>query len=469
MLDYPSDVFSFAKKGATSFHTSEELWSNPLKIKTSMTPQQYNEIKTGWDLLLDIDSPFLDYGKIAAKLLIKELENHGIQNIGIKFSGSKGFHIIVPFAAFPKTFDGQKTKDNFPNFPRAIATYLFHKIKNPMNQEIVRLSGKQKLIEQGELVSEHSCPTCNNPTIKKTFHKYACPNIKCKSEIESTVKKKTDMLCPSCNTKMNLISSTAEDFCAQCKVSTVKFKATKSREVFKEEITIQSTKDAIDVVLVSPRHLFRAPYSLHEKTALASIPISPEQLNDFKMSDANPQKIKKIKTFLPPSRESEAEQLLIKALRFHQKNAPKESANHIGTSGVDINIKGLKINETIFPTTIKNLLKGAKRDGRKRMLSLLLSFLTSLKLDIHNIETIIQNWNKKNYTPLPDSYVRGQINWSFKNPRLPPNYDKPIYKELDSTFKRPGAKNPVPETIKTAFRQHATLQGNMNKKSGPEI
>ena len=77
-LDYPQDILAQAKRGATSFHTSEEIWSNPLDIKTEMTPQEYNQIKTGWDLLIDIDSPFLDYGKIAAKLLLEQLEIHGI-------------------------------------------------------------------------------------------------------------------------------------------------------------------------------------------------------------------------------------------------------------------------------------------------------------------------------------------------------------------------------------------------------
>ncbi len=87
-FDYPSDIINSARQGATSFHCSEEIWQNPLDINTDMTPQQYNEIRTGWDLLIDIDSPFLDYGKIAAKLRIKELERHGIINYGIKFSGS---------------------------------------------------------------------------------------------------------------------------------------------------------------------------------------------------------------------------------------------------------------------------------------------------------------------------------------------------------------------------------------------
>lgn len=468
VLDYPQDIFNLAKNGATSFHCSEEIWSDPLKIKTEMTPQQYNEIKTGWDLLLDIDSPYLDYGKIAAKLLIKELQNHGIKNIGIKFSGSKGFHIIVPFIAFPEEFNGEKTKDNFPDFPRAIAAYLFHKIKRPMNEAVVKLTGKQNLIDQGELISEHTCPKCGQPTIKKSFHTYSCPNIKCKSQIQSTIKKKVDMLCPSCNTKMNLTKSIEEDFCETCKISTAKFKAMNSYETFNEEITIQSTKDAIDVVLVSPRHLFRAPYSLHEKTALSSIPITIDQLEDFKMSDADPDKIKQTSSFLPDSVPGEAEYLLSQALKFQEKNSPKEEPKKEFT-GESINIKGLKITEDLFPTVIKNILKGTKSDGRKRALSLLLAFLTSLELDLPYIETTIQKWNQKNYAPLPESYIRGQLNWSAKNSRLPPNYDKPLYKELDPKFKAPtNHKNPVPQTIKKAFQAKGNFKEDFYVKEKPK-
>ena len=88
MLDYPTDVLNSTKKGATSFHCSEELWTDPLKLSTEMTPEQANELRAGWDFLIDIDSKYLDYSKIAAKLLIKALEYHGVKNIGIKFSGS---------------------------------------------------------------------------------------------------------------------------------------------------------------------------------------------------------------------------------------------------------------------------------------------------------------------------------------------------------------------------------------------
>ncbi|MBT6182536.1 hypothetical protein HOI04_01490, partial [archaeon] len=135
-FDYPSDVFNAAKQGATSFHCSEEIWENPLDINTDMTPEQYNEIKIGWDFIIDIDSKYLDYSKIAAEEIIKVLNGHGVKNFGIKFSGSKGFHLIVPFKSFPSEMNNELTKDNFPLWPRMIAGYVFSQIRNPMNKRI---------------------------------------------------------------------------------------------------------------------------------------------------------------------------------------------------------------------------------------------------------------------------------------------------------------------------------------------
>ncbi|MCD4770885.1 hypothetical protein K8R30_00535 [archaeon] len=458
-FDYPSDILNQAKQGATSFHCSEEIWTNPLDINTDMTPQQYNEIRTGWDLIIDIDSPYLDYGKIAAHLLIKELENHGIQNIGIKFSGSKGFHIIVPFKAFPESVDGVKTKDQFPDWPRAIAQYLFNKIRNPMNEEILKLSSKEKLKEQGELVSEHTCPKCSQPTIKKKFWKYRCPDIKCKTEIESPIKKKVVMSCPSCNAKMKLEGKREVDFCKVCKINTAKLEATSSyggvqqqnlQEQFKEEITIKSTEDSVDIVLVSSRHLFRAPYSLHEKTAYASIPIDKSQIQTFSPSDAEPIKITKIKSFMPNSIKDEATKLLTKALKEAEKNKPKETQKKYDGKGIDL--KGLTITEEMYPPIIKKLLLGIPNDGRKRALSLMLAFFTSLEFPQDYIEEKIEIWNNKNYAPLKQGYIKSQIAWSLKNKRLPPNYDKPIYKEFGITAPPiPGMKNPINYTIKRAF------------------
>jgi hypothetical protein len=90
-FQYPSDIFEFTKKGATSFHCSEELWSDPLEISTELSQKEFNEIRVGWDLLLDIDSPYLEYSKIFADLLVKTLKSHKIKNFGVKFLVQKGF------------------------------------------------------------------------------------------------------------------------------------------------------------------------------------------------------------------------------------------------------------------------------------------------------------------------------------------------------------------------------------------
>ena len=43
-----------------------------------------------------------------------------VKNLGLKFSGGKGFHILVPWKAFPKFLSGNQTKDLFPEVPRKL-------------------------------------------------------------------------------------------------------------------------------------------------------------------------------------------------------------------------------------------------------------------------------------------------------------------------------------------------------------
>ena len=135
-LQYPGDVLAMVKKGATSFHCSEELWDDAMKLSTGLNENQLNELRIGWDLLLDIDSKYIDYSKISAELIINLLKFHGVKNVGIKFSGSKGFHIIIPWNSFPKEVNGVKTRDMFPEWPRIITSYITEKIKEKLLVEI---------------------------------------------------------------------------------------------------------------------------------------------------------------------------------------------------------------------------------------------------------------------------------------------------------------------------------------------
>ena len=137
-LQYKNDILELVKKGATSFHVSEELWSNPLALEPTLRRQELDQLRKGWDLILDIDCEILDYSAIAADLLIKALRHSGISSITCKFSGNHGFHIAVPFEAFPEKVNNVPTKDLFPEAPRKIAEYLQEKIRKYLSKSILK-------------------------------------------------------------------------------------------------------------------------------------------------------------------------------------------------------------------------------------------------------------------------------------------------------------------------------------------
>ena len=136
-LMYLGDILELAKKGTTSLHVSEERWEDPLDLKPGMTKKQLDSNRIGWDLILDIDTIYWDYAKLTAYYLIEALKFHDVENFSIKFSGSKGFHIGVPFEAFPDEVNGVKTKDLFPEGLRVIAAYLQDMISDMLRQKIL--------------------------------------------------------------------------------------------------------------------------------------------------------------------------------------------------------------------------------------------------------------------------------------------------------------------------------------------
>src|SRR4030042_3266280 len=69
VLKYPNDILDLAKQGATSFHASEELWINPLQLDPMLSRKELEQLRSGWDLVLDIDCEVLEYSALAADLL----------------------------------------------------------------------------------------------------------------------------------------------------------------------------------------------------------------------------------------------------------------------------------------------------------------------------------------------------------------------------------------------------------------
>ena len=281
--------------------------------------------------------------------------------------------------------------------------------------------------------------------------KYVCSNPQCRTEVNSMVEiRKKTIRCPSCKGDLKKVGE-KEVYVAESN----KDNSEKHPELFEKRPTIKSVIDSVDIVLVSSRHLFRAPYSLHEKTALASVVIDKEEIENFKPSDADPLKVE-IKDFNPNCKEGEAKELLLQALDWAKKKEPETKK----FTGKSIDVKNLTITEDMFPDCIKKILEGVKHDGRKRCLSILLAFFSTLGFPRDYIETKIEEWNKKNYKCLRQGYIKSQIEWYLKNPRMPPNYDKPIYRELNILGDTHGVKNPINFTIKQAIRAKALRKQN---------
>jgi|FLOH01.1.fsa_nt_gi hypothetical protein len=361
IIQYVSDILDFAKKGATSFHCSEEIWHNPLQISTGLKKSDLDELRKGWDLVLDIDCQLLEYSKIAAFYAIKVLKHHGIKSITCKFSGNKGFHIAVPFESFPNNVGGKQTSDLFPEAPRRIAAYIKYLIKDPVSASIMRLE---------------------------------------KNSFETIVKKSGKSASEIIRFELNEFGDKVEKLNA---------------EPFLD----------IDTILISSRHLFRMPFSFHEKSELVSIPINIDEILSFKKEFAKPENVVVNQEFLSRTVEkNEASSLLVEAFDFEVKEEIAVKSVQRKAFEVPENA----VPEEFFPPCIKRIFQGLE-DGKKRSLFVLINFLDSLGWSQQQIEDRLIEWNKNNPEPLRDTYLLGQLRYKtqHKDKVPPPNCDNPAY------------------------------------------
>jgi len=473
-FEYPGDVFELVKRGATSFHCSEEIWENPLNIQTGMTPEKFNEIRTGWDLLIDIDCKWFEYSKRAAKAIIDTLKNNKIKNIGIKFSGSKGFHIIVPWKAFPKEINETSTKDLFPDLPRNLVNYLRFESEKIMRKNLPE--DFYKHFEKTDLKKGIKCNNCGEISDEYKLVEFYCSFCKSgerKKMLSNPGKeeeKQKNLQCPHCKRPFTICDEKDYYECSKCKIN-----SNNSPENFSNTLQVDLFDlMGLDIVLVSPRHLFRTPYSLHEKTSLASIVFNESEVLDFEIRDADPMKINKdsIKDFLPDSYEEEAKNFVLNALDWIKEEEIRrgddfESSEKITGKYSDFKpIELENLSEEHFPPCIQNILKGIN-DGRKRALFVLINLFRSVGMQKELLEKKIYEWNNKNPIPLKEGYIKSQLSWTYKRkPLMPPNC-RDFYQGLGVCIPDnlcSSIKNPVNYTIKKNLSQQKSKK-KINKKS----
>lgn len=418
-LKYPSDIIEQVKNGATSFHISEERWRNPLQLTTPMTKKEMDDLRIGWDLVIDIDFEVWEITKTIANEIIKALKEHGVSSISCKFSGNKGFHIGVPFKAFPEKVHGQETRLLFPEATKRVVSYLADYIDSKekgftLSKKIVdNKKFKEFLKEKGKKDED--------------FVKTVC--LSCGKVLRPHEKNQVEFICPKCGKTVSADESVKYMLCDKDKVYMERIQNTAMKKCLKCGGTKFGKKVNlfIDTLLVSSRHLYRMAYSLHEKSGLVSIPIDPNKVLEFDKSNAKPEVVRVPRfKFLDTKnvKKGEARKLIIESFDYKPQIEGEESE----LEKKEYEPLGFALQDEFFPPCIKKGLKGLK-DGRKRFSFLLINFLKSVGWDYEKIEKLLTEWNKKNDEPLREVSLLGQIKYHKRNKKkiLPPNCDNAAY------------------------------------------
>jgi hypothetical protein len=393
ILNYPGDILELAKQGITSFHASEELWSNPLQLDPLLKKQDIEKLRIGWDLVIDVDCPYWEYSKLIADLIVKALKHHNIEAVSCKFSGNKGFHIGVPFEAFPKKIAGEDVSKRFPEDIREIALYLKNMIKNIFLKKVFEM-------EKGDV------------------NKIA---LNLKKEVKGIVSGK--------------------------------------------RLDAEKMVD-IDTILISSRHLYRMPYSLHEKSGLVSVPIDPGKILEFEKEMAKPENLVVDPKLRFLDREGvkpiQAKELFDRAVaeRINRESRLDFQKKEIK----EADIPAEAVPEQFFPPCMHNILKGLQ-DGKKRSLFILTNFLTSVGWGYDKIEELLKKWNKRNDEPLREALLVGQIRYHKQQKKkiLPPNCQNQMYYKDFGVCKPDTLCERIKNPVNYARRKTYYLNKEINK------
>jgi len=431
------DVVAFAKQGVTSFHVSEELWSNPLNLVTGMKKHEMEALRVGWDLILDVDCPFWILAKITTWLLVKSLREHGITSVTVKFSGNKGFHIAVPYEAFPKMINGKETRNLFPDAPRTIAGYLL----NYIGSQHIIVRNNKVYFGSAFFIPFERLKAKTGKTEEELVQKFC---TSCKKELKSVElkKKKIDFQCASCGSFVAIEDDKNQQAahqkfhqCPKCK---------KLMERMEYDITLcdcgsndyyttfryQSIIE-VDTILISHRHLYRGLYSAHEKSGLVSIPIDPQRILSFEKKQAALENLPLVfaQSFPFLGRTSavpgEAEKLLRLAFEFSGEREREARGGKAKEVSEEFEQFQQAVPVDLFPPCMHNILAGMK-DGKKRAMFVFTNFLTSVGWTPDAIEELLLKWNQKNPEPLRENLIQGHVRYlrqkrsSQQTQRTPP-------------------------------------------------
>jgi hypothetical protein len=395
ILEYENDIGVLIKKGVTSFHISEETWRNPLELSAGLEKKKLDPMRIGWDLIIDIDCPHWLISKTITHHIIQKIKESGVDNVSVKFSGNKGFHIGIPQESFPKEF----WKD-FPDLPRKISAYLLDQIFDKASKDLIKI-----------LKSEFG----------NDFHDKA----------EELFGKKREQLF-----KKTDLGEMLDPF-SIIEVDTLLIS---SRHLYRMVYSVNEKSGLVSIPFNPDKVLqFEKDIAKIENKVFSKFKFLDRELS--KNDEAMRLCIEAIDANVDISKDFKKE--------YDEKYSEKSLAQ------MEFEEIKEKIPELCFPESIKKILEGNLSDGKKRSLFILRNFLNCVGWSYSEIEARINTWNETHAEPLRNAVLKGQLIY-LKNKMqkgekmLPPNYSSQnYYADIIGTlpeYKK--AKNPVSLALK---------------------
>lgn len=388
-VQFPGDVAHFVKNGAIAFHCSVEHWKNPQMLSNDLKRADLDKLRTGWDLVLDIDSDAgIDAARITAKLLIDEMRRNGVKNISIKFSGRRGFHLGVAGGGFPKEVNMNPISKMFPELPQKIAFYLCENIRPELAKKLIALDPllEEKIKEEnGALNPYNVLDVEQNWSVRHLFRMPYAFNDK------------------TWNASLPFDPARIMEFSPE----EAKPQNVKGDTIFLGKFEENECETLVKNVL---------DFTVEMKPKAAILKFKRDEKKDGLIRAIYEDGVIVSDSKYDTASQAELEEMM-------RSGATREIK--------PFSAKGIKVPEENFPPCVKKILGGIP-DGRKRSVFMLINFLKVSGYNWEEIEQKLAEWNEKNPEQLSESYWRGQLEYAktHENPeqvKLPPNCDNAGY------------------------------------------
>jgi len=136
VIQYPQDVAQAVAEGTVAFHGSVERWNQPMKLDVGLTKLDLDQMRTGWDVFVDVDVKDFEIAKITTKQIIEAFKDHGVKNYFCKFTGGSSFHIGIPFEALPEKINMQLTSVQYPEILQKVVGYIKSYVNDQLKEEM---------------------------------------------------------------------------------------------------------------------------------------------------------------------------------------------------------------------------------------------------------------------------------------------------------------------------------------------